>query len=128
MATDVQKVLTLSGDCLPHIPEDYNGMGQVQEPNCSDLLTIYLTVNPRAMVVDSGYTLTETACATVRAAAAVAVSLAKDTPIMAAYTVTAGDIAKAFSDDGVLDKAHRHCAQMAELALKKAVLNYSQNR
>lgn len=128
MATDKQRVLALNAQMESRIPDRYNGMGQMKEPNCSDIMTIYLTVNPRAMVVDSGFSLTPGACATVYAAAGVAADLARNQPVLAAYTIDAAAIAGQLSDDGRLDKEHLHCAIMAEMALKKAVVDYSQGR
>lgn len=127
MAIDLQKVTALS-QTASAAPEGYNGVGEAREPNCSDVMTIYLTVNPRRMVVDSGFVLTEGACATVRAAAAAAVLLARDKPVMAAYTIAAADIARELSDDGTVEKQYQHCMQMAELALKRAVVDYSNQK
>lgn len=127
MATDHAKVSEWAAHVLP-IPRESNGMGGMEEPHCKDTLTIGIAVNQRAMVVDSGFTLTETACDTVRAAAAAAAALAKDRPVLAAYTITAADIAAELSDDGALNQEHLHCAQMAEIALKKAVADFCADR
>lgn len=125
MATDKQKILDIVADSTCNVPSGYNGRGEAQEPHCNDRMTIYIRVNERKMIVDSGFELTEGACATVIAAASVAAGLAKDKPVMAAYTITATHIAAQITDDGVLDKEHLHCAIMAELALKRAVVDYS---
>lgn len=125
MATDKQKILDIAQHSANRVPNHYNGRGEAHEPNCNDKMVIYITVNERKMIVDSGFELTEGACATVRAAAAVATRLAKDTPVLSAYTITAAQIAAELTDDGELDKEHLHCALMAELATKRAVVDYS---
>lgn len=125
MATHKEKILDIVADSTNHVPNDYNGRGEAQEPNCNDRMTIYIRVNERKMIVDSGFELTDGACATVIASASVAAQLAKDKPVMTAYTITASHIAAQLTDDGVLDKEHLHCAIMAELALKRAVVDYS---
>lgn len=125
MATDKQKILDIATHSTNSVPNGYNGRGEAHEPNCSDKMTIYITVNERKMIVDSGFELTEGACATVTASASVAARLAKDKPVMSAYTISATQIAVELTDDGTLDKEHLHCAIMAELALKRAVVDYS---
>lgn len=125
VATDREKVLRVVGESVSRVPENWNAMGEMHEPNCSDVLKIYLEVNERNFVVDSGFEITESACAPAVAAAWIAANKAKDKALLAAYTVKASDIAEEMTDDGILDKEHVHCAQMAELALKKAVLDYT---
>lgn len=125
MATSQEKVLALaSKDEYRKVPGTYNGLGRTKEPHCEDVMEIYLDVNPRQMVVDAGYTLTEGACLPVAACAAAAVELIKDKPVLEVYTITKDQIAALVTDDGSLDQEHVHCAMMAELTLKKAVLDY----
>ena len=129
MATDRQKVLELAADKqYNHLPQQANGIGQAEEPHCGDLLRIALVVNPRQVVVDAGFTITESACPPAVASAAAAVKLALNKPVLAAYTVDLNAIAEQMSDGSGLDKEHVHCAQMAELALKRAVLDYASKR
>lgn len=125
MATDKQKILDIAQNSANSVPNHYNGRGEAHEPNCNDKMVMYITVNERKMIVDSGFELTEGACATVKATAAVAARLARDKPAIAAYTITALQIAAELTDDGELDKEHLHCAIMAELATKRAVVDYS---
>ncbi len=128
MATNVELVHSYAareGEFAP--PENHNFSGTVQEPNCSDELTIYLRINIRSFIEATGFTLTESACDTVRACAVKCCELAQKQPVLTAYVITADDIAKALCEDGEPDKEHIHCAQMAELALKKAVLAYSKS-
>lgn len=125
MATDKEKVIEIAEGAIRRIPENWNAMGEIHEPSCDDVLKIYLEVNSRHFIEDAGFELTETACAPAVAAAWIAVNMAKEKPVLAAYTVKATEIGFDMTDDGVLDKEHVHCVQMAELALKKAVLDYT---
>ena len=71
MATNREKVLELASDqTLARVPAEYNGFGETVEPHCGDVMRIYLQVNPRQMVVDAGFTISEGACAPVVASAA----------------------------------------------------------
>lgn len=124
MATDRKKVLQLVEDSDERIPENWNARGEMHEPGCNDVLKMYLEVNSSNFIVDAGFEITEGACAPAVAASWVATNMAKDKALLAAYTVKASQIAEEMTDDGILDREHVHCAQMAELALKKAVLDY----
>lgn len=107
-------------------PANANAIGMAKEPNCNDELVIHLAVNIRQFVEAAGFTLTESACDTVRACAVKCCQLAEKKPVLAAFTVTAQDIALALDEEGHPDPEHIHCAQMAELALKRAVLSFAQ--
>lgn len=129
MATNIKKVAQLAeAGSYRIVPADANGCGEATEINCRDLLRISLTVNQRQIVTAAGYSVTKSACSALYASAAAAVSLALGKPALAAYAVSLEDIGALLSDDGELDKAHIHCALMAELALKRAVVNYSSRR
>ena len=111
MATDKQKVLELAADRQhAQLPVEANGLGQAEEPHCGDLLRIGLVVNPRQVVVDAGFTITESACPPAVASAMIAVQLALNKPVLAAYTVDWNAIAEQMSDSDGLDKEHVHCA------------------
>ncbi len=126
MATDLDKVKRLAGEAAyRQLPRAANGCGEAEEINCHDRLRICLTVNQRQIVTEAGYDVTEEACPTLYASAAAAVALALGKPVLAAYAVSHTDIGSLFSDCGTLDIGHVHCAIMAELALKRAVVDYS---
>jgi len=126
MATNIQRVLELAADKSNlGIPEDAQGVGEVKEPSCGDLLRIGFTTH-REIITQIGYTLTESACPPVFACSSYLTSLAKGQAVVAAYLITWKDIAAALSDNGELNPEHIHCAMMAELALKNAIVNYSQ--
>lgn len=129
MATDTQKVLALAGrEEERQIPRDYNCWGETVEPNCADVLRIYLQINERQVVVAGGYDLTPEACPPLYAAATAAVQLACGQPALVAYSVGKDQIAALLTDDGLLDRGHEHCALMAELSLKRAVVQYAQGK
>lgn len=124
MATNVEKILKLINNNKQRIPDDYNGMGETIEPHCQDKMQIYLLVNQRKMIVDCGYTITEDACAPVIACAVAACQLALNKPVMEAYTITKDLIADFITDDGIPNEEHVHCTIMAELTLKRAIIDY----
>ena len=128
MATDVELVRKYAlREAEYPAPENYNAKGSVKEPNCSDELTVYLRVNARQFIEAAGFELTPSACDTTRACAVKCCELAQKQPVLAAYMVNADAIAAALDEGGEPDREHVHCAQMAELALKRAVLDYSRS-
>lgn len=129
MATVNEKVMLMAENkeyCK--ILNNSSGIGETSEPNCNDLLRIFIEVNNREMITDASYEITEGACASVRACAAVAVMLLKNKPVMEGYTISKEEIEKILSDDGTMDKEHIHCSIMAELTLKKAIINYASRK
>lgn len=125
MATDRTLVLSWAEDAqFKTLPDDCVASGVAEEPNCHDRLEIFFSTQ-REIITQIGYTLTSTACPTVFACVNVLCGLAKGKSVLEAYLINSADIAKLLSDDGTLDKEHVHCAMMAELALKRAILNYS---
>ena len=104
--------------------DDYHGIGQCVEPDCGDVLE-YTIKTERELITEIAFTITETACLPVKACAAIAAELAKGKAVMEAYLITKDDIAKV--TDG-LEPEQEHCAMMAELALKRTIVNYSKRR
>lgn len=102
----------------------YQGMGEAVEPSCGDVTRIYLRTR-REVITEIDFTITETACLTAKVCVAAACKLAKDKPVMEAYLVDKDAVA---AEVGGLPPESIHCAIMAELALKRAIVNYSQNR
>ena len=127
MATDSQKIIGLAmREGGKNIPEAFNGKGETVEPNCGDILRIYLRINSRQVVEEAGYFVSEKACMPLFASAAAAVQLALGKPALSAYSISKDEIAALLSDDGSLNVEHEHCAIMAELSLKRAVVDYSE--
>lgn len=125
MATNREKVLQFAQDKqFAGLPEGCAGAGQVVEPHCGDVLKIGFNTR-REIITEIGYELTQSACPPVHACAHLICQLAKDKAVLEAYLLTYKQIAQLISDDGNLDPEHVHCAQMAELALKQAIAQYS---
>lgn len=108
----------------PGFLPDHEGVGVCEEPECGDVLEFTFKTQ-REIITDIGYTITESACPPMKACAAVAAHLAKGKPVLAAYLITHREVAE---KAGGLDKEQIHCAMMAELALKRSIINYSQRR
>lgn len=127
MATDKLKVVLVekSGENRGAL-EDYDAMGQCKEPECDDILKIYIKTE-RHIITEIGFTIDEDACSPAVASAVIATKLAKNKPVMEAYTISAEDIMAPLTTDGKFDKEHVHCAQMAEIALKRTVVNFTEN-
>ncbi len=106
------------------LPEDAQGCGSCREPECGDELVMAIKTR-REIITEIGYTITETACPPMKASAAVAAELAQDKAVLEAYLLTKDDIAAVL---GGLDKENIHCAMMAEIALKQAILDYTKRR
>ena len=103
---------------------DYHGIGQCVEPDCGDVLE-YTIKTEREIITEIAFTITETACLPVKACATIAAELAKGKAVMEAYLITRDDIAKVTEG---LEKEQEHCALMAELALKRTIIDYSKRR
>ena len=125
MATNREKVLEYAQSTqFVGLPDGCAAVGQVIEPHCNDVLRIGFTTH-REIITEIGYELTETACPPVHACAHLICQLAKGKAVLEGYLLTHKQISALISDDGTLDSEHIHCAQMAELALKQAIAQYS---
>ena len=125
MATDRDLILRRAAETKYQIPLlNSVASGVAIEPNCHDRLEICFDVR-REIITEISYSLTETACLTVFACINVLCELVVGKSVLEAYLVTNEQIAEHLSDDGMLDKEHVHCAMMAELALKRAIMQYS---
>lgn len=125
MATDFDKIIKYAMDeSYIGLPENYSALGAITEEECGDTLAIGIYTE-RAFVHKIGYAITESACMTVRAAAAAACSMADEKAVIAGYTITPEKIAAELSNDGRLDEEHYHCAVMASAALRRAVVDFA---
>ena len=100
------------------------GVGATSEPGCGDVMRFGIATS-REIITEIGYTITDGACYPARACAAAAARLAKDKPVMEAYLIDKDRIAEEL---GGLDQENIHCAYMAELTLKRAIVDYVQKR
>lgn len=88
---------------------------------CADLLFL----SGQRAYNSISYTITETSCFPSKACAETAAALVRGRPVLEAYTIDSSAIATAL---GGLEPEYMHCAMMAELALKRAVLDYAGKR
>ena len=98
--------------------EDANGIGEVGNAKCGDIMKIYLKVVD-GIIVDVKF---ETfGCGSAIASSSMATELIKGKPINEALTLTNQAVTEAL--DGL--PAHKiHCSVLAEEAIKRAVLDY----
>ncbi|MEG1658467.1 MAG: hypothetical protein RR288_05345 [Oscillibacter sp.] len=70
MATNKDAVLNVIAT-ISHCEEmlNYSGIGETIEPSCNDVMTIYIKVNEREIIEKASFTITNSACAPVKAAA-----------------------------------------------------------
>ena len=105
-------------------PEVFLGPGEVKEPGCGDQLNMNINTK-REIITEFHYTVTDSACPPLKACAARVAEAALGKPVMEAYLIRAEDLSEFF---GGLEKESIHCAQMAEIGLKKTLQDYAVKR
>ncbi|MEG0157363.1 MAG: iron-sulfur cluster assembly scaffold protein [Anaerovoracaceae bacterium] len=95
--------------------------GACTDPDCGDELSVYFKTE-RELVSGIGFSITPTACDVAKACGYAVINLAKDKPVMEAYLIGHKEVAAYL---GGLAEENLHCAMMAELALKRAIVQYS---
>ena len=98
--------------------EDANGIGEVGNAKCGDIMKIYLKIE-NDVVEDVKF---ETfGCGSAIASSSMATEMIKGKPLKDALTLTNKAVAEAL--DGL--PAHKmHCSVLAEEAIKRAILDY----
>ena len=98
--------------------EDADGVGEVGNAKCGDIMKIYLKVN-EGIITDVKF---ETfGCGSAIASSSMATELIKGKPLSQALELTNKAVAEAL--DGL--PAHKiHCSVLAEVAIKRAVADY----
>lgn len=100
------------------IIEDADGVGEVGNPVCGDIMKIYLKIE-NDIITDVKF---ETfGCGSAIASSSMATELIKDKPLSEALTLTNKAVTEAL--DG-LPAQKIHCSVLAEEAIKKAVKDY----
>ena len=101
------------------IIEDADGIGEVGNPVCGDIMKIYLKIDEEETVSDVKF---ETfGCGSAIASSSMATELIKGKPLSEALQLTNKAVTEAL--DGL--PAHKlHCSVLAEEAIKKAVKDY----
>jgi|LGVF01.2.fsa_nt_gb nitrogen fixation NifU-like protein len=97
-----------------------DGIGEVGDPDCGDHLKIYIKVTD-GIIKDIRYKVY--GCCAAIASSSMTTVLAKDKPVMAAYTITEKNIMDAL---GGLPREKEHCSVLGASALKKAIGDYAQ--
>lgn len=101
------------------IIEDADGVGEVGNPVCGDIMKIYLKINKEQIITDVKF---ETfGCGSAIASSSMATELIMGQPVADALKLTNKAVTEAL--DGL--PAHKlHCSVLAEEAIKKAVKDY----
>ena len=99
--------------------EDADGVGEVGNPVCGDIMKIYLKINDEKVINDVKF---ETfGCGSAIASSSMATELIKGKPLSEALQLTNKAVTEAL--DGL--PAHKlHCSVLAEEAIKSAVKDY----
>ena len=102
--------------------DDADGVGEVGNPVCGDIMKIYLKINDEQVIDDVKF---ETfGCGSAIASSSMATELIKGKPLSEALQLTNKAVTEAL--DG-LPPHKLHCSVLAEEAIKSAVKNYYDN-
>ncbi|MCR5581606.1 MAG: Fe-S cluster assembly scaffold protein NifU [Pseudobutyrivibrio sp.] len=102
--------------------DDANGVGEVGNPVCGDIMKIYLKINDSQVIDDVKF---ETfGCGSAIASSSMATELIKGKAVSEALELTNQAVTEAL--DG-LPPHKLHCSVLAEEAIKSAVKNYYDN-
>lgn len=103
--------------------KDANGLGEIQNPSCHDLIYIYIKVgkngNKEEIIQDISFQTF--GCGTAIATSSMVTVLAKGKTLKEALNISKKDVSKAL---GGLSKEKMHCSNLATEALKSAIQNY----
>ena len=103
--------------------EDANGVGEVGNPVCGDIMKMYLKINDDEIIEDVKF---ETfGCGSAIASSSMATQLIKGKSVEEALSLTNKAVAEAL--DGL--PAHKmHCSVLAEEAIKSAIDDYNNRK
>lgn len=102
---------------------DANGVGEVGNARCGDVMKIYLDVDENEVIRDVKF---ETfGCAAAIATSSMATEMAKGKTLEEALAITNNDVAEAL---GGLPPEKLHCSLLAQEALHAAADNYMQRK
>lgn len=99
-----------------------DGIGVAGDSSCGDYLKIYIKVE-NEKIKDIKFQVH--GCCAAIASSSMTTVLAKDKPVLAAYTITDETISEAL---GGLPEVKKHCSLLGALALKKAIVDYSSKK
>ena len=98
---------------------DADGVGQVGNPKCGDIMKMYLKIDDKGVITDVKFKTF--GCGSAIATSSMATELIKGKPIEEAMTLTNAAVAEAL--DG-LPAYKMHCSVLAEEAIKAALADY----
>lgn len=99
--------------------EDANGVGEVGNPTCGDVMKIYLKINSQEVIEDVRF---ETfGCAAAIATSSMITELVKGKTISEAVKITNKDVVKEL---GELPPAKLHCSLLAQEGVEAAIADY----
>ena len=102
--------------------EDANGVGEVGNAVCGDIMKIYLKINSDEVIEDVKF---ETfGCGSAIASSSMATQMIKGKPVSEALKLTNQAVTEALAG---LPPHKIHCSVLAEEAIKKAVNDYYEN-
>ncbi|MBR4168092.1 MAG: Fe-S cluster assembly scaffold protein NifU [Lachnospiraceae bacterium] len=103
--------------------EDANGIGEVGNAKCGDIMKMYLKINDDEIIEDVKF---ETfGCGSAIASSSMATELIKGKPLTEAMQLTNAAVAEAL--DG-LPAYKMHCSVLAEEAIKSAIDDYESRK
>jgi nitrogen fixation NifU-like protein len=102
--------------------EDADGVGEVGNPICGDMMTIYLKINNDAIEDIKFQTF---GCGSAIAVSSMLTEIAKGKPLIKAKTITNKDVAKALEG---LPKNKLHCSNLGADALQLAIKDYEDRK
>lgn len=99
--------------------EDANGVGEVGNPTCGDVMKIYLKINDQEIIEDVKF---ETfGCAAAIATSSMVTELVKGKTISEAVKITNKDVVDELGD---LPPAKLHCSLLAQEGVEAAIADY----
>ena len=104
--------------------EDANAVGQVGNPQCGDIMKIYMKINDETQIIEEVKFKTF-GCGAAIATSSMATELVKGKTVEEALALTNQAVAEAL--DG-LPPIKMHCSNLAEEAVHAAITNYYESR
>jgi nitrogen fixation NifU-like protein len=102
--------------------EDADGIGEVGNPVCGDMMTFYIKVKDNRLDDVKFKTF---GCGAAIAVSSITSEMAKGKTLEEAVTITPGLVAKEL---GGLPKNKFHCSNLGAQALRKAIRNYAEKK
>ncbi|MBF0224120.1 MAG: Fe-S cluster assembly scaffold protein NifU [Desulfobacterales bacterium] len=103
--------------------DNANGIGEVGNPLCGDMMTLYIKVNDDNLIEDVKFQTF--GCGSAIAVSSMLTELAKGKTLDEAKKITNKDVAKALEG---LPKNKLHCSNLGADALQKAIKDYEEKK